>query len=583
MIRLKLKTVFIEKRFLRISLLEWMGILLFFSLFFILLVKVGGGPITSDEFYYMNLSINGLKSLLVLNYYFHIYLQRFFLLLAPSALAGAKYFWAFLFTATSFLIYLSARWMSKGKSIFNAIMSFLVFFSITSFSEYAGTPKIDFTATFMVSLVFAISIFYWEFKVNKRVILLILGFIFFLILKTKETTYLSAIVLIGFGFDEHLRFSFREFFKSLLFVLPGFILGGLFFILLNWLCVGDPLFGIRPQDIITYLNINVQSQQFITLDQNWLSDYVTRIIPLAFLLYLWGGVKRLQKSGGAFYRLIWLFPLILLVFLVVVMLLTPGFKINDRNFFPALPVMCIFTSQIFTLGENKNSANYKKSFLLGRIGLTLAILLQLLILQTFPLTHWNYLDFSQTIIIPIVIVIILAHGILSKPNVKKTFALSIICLSLGISSNLVINIKSIVIDRPIWHRVTQMFYPFSAFKNVVHFSSGEIYYVSPTLPAHLLMLGRRKDEVYTMFNIYFKTNSTGDNFIFPAIYDVETGSYQITTDPIISIAAMNFNKAIIAEEDWQRLQAIPETFKAVEAKYQFQYDDTKTIMFLSQK
>jgi hypothetical protein len=52
------------------------------------------------------------------------------------------------------------------------------------------------------------------------------------------------------------------------------------------------------------------------------------------------------------------------------------------------------------------------------------------------------------------------------------------------------------------------------------------------------------------------------------------------TDPIKSIAKMDFDEAIIAEEDWQRLQAYPEIFNAVEAKYLFQYDDTKTILFL---
>ncbi len=579
MIRPKLKALFIDRKFLRISLLEWVGILLFFLFFFILLVKVGGGPVTSDEFYYMNLSLNGLKSYLVLNYYFHIYLQRVFLLLAPSALAGAKYFWAFLFTATSFLIYLSTRWMSKGKSIWNAILSFCIFFSISTFPEYSGAPKIDFTTSFVVSLIFAVSIFYQEFKLNKKIILIVLGFLFFLALKTKETSLFSAVVLIGFGFDEHFRFSFREFIKIFIFVLPGFIVGGLFFILLNWLCVRDPLFGIRPQDFITYLNITAQNHQFVTLDQNWLSDYVIRYIPLAFILYLWGGLKRLQNKEETIYRFIWLYPALLLGFLVIVMLLTSGFKIADRNFFPALPAICIFASQVFWVDEKKSDRIQKKGFLFVGIGFVLAILLQTLILQTSPQTNWNYTDFSQTIIIPLVILIVFSQLIWNRGGLKKTFAISIVCLSLGLSSNLVTNFKSIVVDRPVWKRVTQMFYPFSAFKNSIHFSPQKIFYISPSLPWHLQMLSLRKEEIFTMFNIYFKTNSTTDNFIFPATYDVYTRVYEYT-DPIKSIAKMDFDEAIIAEEDWQRLQAYPEILNAVEAKYLFQYDDTKTILFL---
>jgi hypothetical protein len=545
-------------------------------------VKVGGGPVTSDEFFYMNLSLNGLKSFLVLNYYFHIYFQRLFLLLAPSALAGGRYYWAFLFTVTSFLIYLSARWMSKGKSIFNAIFSLCIFFSITSFAQFSGDPKIDFTTTFIVSIIFTVSIFYKEFKANKKIILLILGFLFFLALKTKETSLFSAVILIGFGFDENSRFSFREFLKSLIIVLPGFFLGGLFFILLNWLCVGDPLFGIRLQDFITYLKITAQSHQFVSLDQNWLSDYVIRLIPLVFLLYLWGGIKRLQKMDEAIYRFIWVYPALLLVFLVIVMLLTTGFMITSRNFFPALPAMCIFASQIFTVDETKSADNYKKGFLFAVIGFILAILLQLVIIQTSPTTNWNFVDFSQTIIIPIVILLVFIELILNRARLKKTFALYIVCLSLGLSSNLINNFKSVVIDRPVRERVNQMFYPFSAFKNIIHFSTEKVYYISPTLPAHLQMLDRRKEEIFTMFNIYFKTNATADNFIFPATYNVQTGSYQIT-DPILSMAKMDFDEAIIAEEDWQRLQAFPDIFKAVEAKYKIQYNKAKTILFLSQK
>lgn len=582
MIRSKLRAFFIERNFLRISLLEWLGIFIFFSFFFILLVKVGGGPVNSDEFFYMNLSLNGLKSYLVLNYYIHIYLQRIFLLLAPSPLAGAKYFWAFLFTATSFLNYLSTRWMSKGKGILNAILSVFIFFSITSFAQFSGVPKVDFTATLVVSLIFSVSIFYREFRVSKKIVLLVLGFLLFIALKSKETTLFSAVVLIGFGFDEHSHFSLREFLKIFLYVLPGFILGGLFLVLLNWLCVGDPLFGIRPQDFITYLNITTEHHQFVTLDQNWLSDYVVRFIPLAFLLYLWGGIRRLQKMDEAIYRFIWIYPALLLMFLVIVMLLTPGFKIADRNFFPALPAICIFASQIFIIEEKKTTGIYKKGYLFTGIGFILALLLQLLILKTSPTTNWNFVDFSQTIIIPIVVLIVLIEIIFNRVNLKRNFALSILCLSLGLSSNLITNFKSIIIDRPIWQRVTRMFYPFSAFKNSIQFSPQNIYYISPTLPWHLQMLDLRKEEIFTMFNIYFKVNSTADNFLFPATYDVQTRVYDYT-DPVKSIAKMDFDEAIIAEEDWQRLQKYPDIVAAVEAKYQFEYDDKNTIIFLSQK
>jgi hypothetical protein len=580
---MKLITLLHEKKFLRISVFEWLTIAIVFSLIFILLVKVAGGPTTSDEFFYMNLSINGIKSYLVLNYYFHIYLQRLFLLLAPSALAGAKYFWTFLITTSSFLIYLCARWLGKGKSIFNAILSVFIFFSISAFAQFSGTPKVDFTSLWVVAIIITVLIFYHEFNINKRIVLIILGFLFFLALKSKETTLISGVVLLGFGFDTNLKFTLREMLKSLLSVLIGFVLGGLFFILLNWLCVKDPLFGIRPQDYLTYFNMTVGSNQFLLLNQNWISDFVIKIIPIPFLLYVWGGFNRLQKKEDTLYLLIWLYPLFLLIFLVIVMLLTSGYNVVPRNFFPALPIISIFASQVFTIEDSKSLRSVKWGFIFAGVGFVVAIVFQQFIQRISPITNWTFLDFSQNIIMPIVIVSFLMLLLFTRSNIKKALSLGVVLISLGLSSNLIENIKSIVIDRPVAYRVSLMFYPLSAFKKQIHFSPVTIFYFSPTLPAHLQMLARDKDEVFSMFNIYFKVNSKMANFIFPAQYNNDTGDYMITIDPITSISEMKYDEAIIADEDWQRLKAIQESFKNIESHYNFQYDDSKTILFLSRK
>ena len=217
------------------------------------------------------------------------------------------------------------------------------------------------------------------------------------------------------------------------------------------------------------------------------------------------------------------------------------------------------------------------------LGLSLRFFPNYSSLRTAQTTNWNYLDFSQNIIVPIVIVLFVSLMVFIRFQFKRAISLGVVLISLGLSSNLIENIKSIVIDRPWAFRVSQMFYPFSAFKSQIHFSQGTIFYFSPTLPAHLQMLARDKDEIFSMFNIYFKTNTTIDDFIFPAKYDNETGDYQIAVDPILSIGEMNFDEAIIAKEDWERLRAIPALIAAVISRYNFQFDDTKTILFLSRK
>jgi hypothetical protein len=579
---IKIKTFLFEKKFLRISNFEWLVILLFFSLLFVTLYKVAGGPIYSDEFYYMNLSINGTKSYLVLNYYFHIYFQKIFLLLAGSALRGARLFWVFLFTTTSLFIYLATRWMSRGKSFFNAILSVAIFLSIASFAKFSGMPKIDFTTMWIVTLIFTTAIFYYEFKINKKVILLILGFLFFLALKTKETALISSIVIFGFGIDEKLKFSFRELLKSFIFLFPGIVLGGLLFILLNWLIVHDPLWGIRLQDYITYFKVTVEGHRLITLDQNWISDFIFQVIPLPFLLYFWGGFKRLQSKDALFYRFLWLYPMVMLIFLICLMLMAYGYKIVERNYFPALPVICIFAAQVFSVNGKNWFRSIKWDLVFAGVGFILAIFFQQLIMRTYPITEWEYFDFIQNILLPIIIALLVIDLVIKEGRLVKTSFLSVVCISLGISSSLIANFQSIYIDRYYRSISSLMFYPFNAFKTQIHFSPQMTFFISPNLYSQQQMLAKTQEEIFSMFNIVFNTNATRTNFIYPAEFSIATG-FLHTADPIQSLVEMNYDRALVTMNDWQQLQADHQSYQAVLSRYAYFVDAKETIVFLSRK
>jgi len=75
-----------NRKFLRIPFWEWLLIFIVFITLGVLIANGGGGPQYSDELWYMNVGLNGIKDYQIMNYYFHIYLQKPFLELASHPL-----------------------------------------------------------------------------------------------------------------------------------------------------------------------------------------------------------------------------------------------------------------------------------------------------------------------------------------------------------------------------------------------------------------------------------------------------------------------------------------------------------------
>lgn len=115
---------------MRISCLELFLVIAGFLAVGTLLAIVAWGPIGSDEVGYMQVSLNNTKEPFIVNRYFHVYLQKMFIMLAPSPLVGARVYWAFLITLTGFLIYLYARLLSITNNIIHSMVAVALFFFI---------------------------------------------------------------------------------------------------------------------------------------------------------------------------------------------------------------------------------------------------------------------------------------------------------------------------------------------------------------------------------------------------------------------------------------------------------------------
>jgi len=83
-----------------ISKLEKIISLAAFTAIWVLLAMYGSGPVYSDQLMYVDIGLNNIQNADYGNRYFHVYLQKLFMALAPTPLVGTRIFWGFLVALT---------------------------------------------------------------------------------------------------------------------------------------------------------------------------------------------------------------------------------------------------------------------------------------------------------------------------------------------------------------------------------------------------------------------------------------------------------------------------------------------------
>lgn len=570
-------------RWLDIPLMEWLLISAIFFTLFIAFAKQAGGPLTSDELHYMELGLTGGKDPMILNYYFHIYFQKLFMEIAPSPLVGAKIYWSFLITATGFLIYLTTRLISPGKSAASAVLAALIFYSSSFIAKYSGITKNDLTAMLLALLIIFVYVLILKHPRYLRGLCLAAGALLFFALKSKETAFLSAVVLLGLGFDESGRFIFKIFMRAFLWIAIGFLIGAILFIILNAFILGDAFWGMRLSDYANFLSIYQESVMSSSIKQNWLSGMIFQILTLPFLLYLISGVKSAETNLSPASKMIWIYPAMLLIFLTLIMLGTTGFSITDRYFIPAIPILCITSAIICDLPGSMPKREYIAIIVSVLMGIVASILITLAVTSTRTFTtKFTFLDFHNNIIIPILASVLIGLFFFWKDNSIKLKSMLVILMLVGIIPPLYLTFQSALVTRPNAVRMQQLFYPFSAFADDIRFSPEMKLYISPSINKEQLMLLRRVDEVNSMFTIYFDRASSYDNFIYPVKYDPLKDIIDFT-DPLLTLPDMNYDYALITVTDWERVKGDTGLYGALSNAYAIKYDDQHIIALLMKK
>ena len=574
----------INRRILFIPLFEWVIILFVFLGMLLVLAKFAGGPVNSDNLFYMDAGLNGIKSFHTLSYYFHIYFQRFFMEIASSPLAGAKLFWAFLISLTSLLIYLITRILTKQNSWINALLAVAIFFSASFLSKYSGRTENDLTAMMIITLIFFFYLVAYQTEFSNQWLIGLLGFLIFLAFKSKESAILCSYIVLGFGFSNSGNFNFQKILRKIPFLLLGFLLGGLFFILLNTIIVKDPFWGIRISDFSGYFAGIDSHVRWGDISKNYFNNEILITLLIPFILYIISGIQNNNKKFPASLKLFWFYPLILVIFFTLLMIFSSGYKIlvSDRLFFPAIPILCVLGSQVIQFEMVKTFRDWRYIGLIFIIGFLISISIYYIVIFTIPITKYKYTEVTQNIIQPLFLSFFLISLFWKKPIKIQQLTVPVICLIVLLFHPTLLNFQSFFVDRPNSQRANQIFYPFSAFSDQIIYFPNMKFYISSNINKEQQMLLKRADEVSSIFNIYFSEDSSVENFINPIIYNIKKGEL-FYLDPLESLPAMNYDYALITSNDWSRIKDNAQLFALISNNYELIFDDQVVIGLLIRK
>ena len=348
-----------------------------------------GGPNSSDIELYLNLGMNGLKDPFVLNRYFHIFIQQIFVELAATPLEGYHHFWGFQMGVNVFLIYFSARNLLKRSNFLHGILAVLIFFSMSAVAGLSGVVVVDFSAMTMTLLVVTIYIISLKHQHANPWIVALLGFTFFLGLKTKETVLPVGLLFLGLGWGEGKAFNVKKLLLNIVWVGCGAVAGIVFFGILSWIILGDPFFGLRIREWQEFLGTYAVHPTSVLdtlitdeegLSGSWYQKFWFTETLLPFLLFIVSGIKSSEASVSR--KFPWLVPMAYTVILVISINNSLGYP--PRFGLPVMPVISLLAAQVVDLIIPESKKEQIKYFVFLLIGGLVVVLIRLIMWAGMP-------------------------------------------------------------------------------------------------------------------------------------------------------------------------------------------------------
>jgi hypothetical protein len=542
------------------------GIILLGAIFF----NGSGGPIFSDELWYMNVGLKNQTDPFILNRYTHVFAQKLFMEIASTPLIGSRIFWAILITTTAGMVYIGARFLSKRNNFFHGLIALGLFLSLPFLAEYSGTTIVDITTMNIMALFAILYIFSLRSGHSKNWLVILMGFVFFLGIKTKENALSLAILLPAFGLMNE-RFTFSRLWDRLKYFIIGLIAGVLFFILINGLVLKDPFFGIKPADWKYFFQTYVGSGIASGGSPEFYTNYIFIVIPVPFLLYVISGVKSKDRFSIS-ERLLWPIPLLVLLFLIYIMA-RYQWGLIPRYFFPAFPFVAMLAPQFLDFQLPDNWKSLSVTFLLLAIGFVFLVGLRSFLIFLSDRLNWTFADFLTNIFYPVILTVLMGIIFLVGKYNKVTVVIPVLILFALLFYPLSHQFKQFILVHPNQARVEERFYPFSAFSQQIKPSTNMIMCVAPAMTMNRNMLSDKVDELLSMVNVYYDTQTSRGN------YRYFSSSPEIPSQ----LAQYNCDYALMKTDEWMIATENAGENQSILQNYQVNVDPKNILVLLSRK
>ena len=490
--------------------LELILVIVAFSGLWVTLAKVAGGPIFSDELWYIQVGLNDIPAFNVMNRYFHIYMQKLFMELAPTPLEGVRIYWGFLVALTTTLVYLTARLLSAKNSILHGLLAVAALFSFHLLADYSGVTVVDIPAMALLALMLLLYVLAIRFPRSQPWILVLLGALLLLSLKTKETLIVIGILFFGFGFIAQGGYRFSRLVRAAVRIGVGAGIGILIFILLNTLVLKQPLFGLLPSHFSAFANELRTTTGLNPEIGDWYTAYILPTLPVIFLLFFASGLKSSERFPPAI-RIAWLIPLMLILFLSFSMI-KGDWGIRARHLFPILPFFSVLAPQFLDVTLPATRREKIWFWLYAGLGVALIAVVHFGSKRLVNSMAGDITSFLSNVLFPIVFSLLLALLMLKKRYSVHTYILPVICIGLLLYPSIHSNLKSIFIARPVAISFEQRIYPLAAFSEHIQPSAEMRMLVPWNTAAAMGNPDLEQDIMLSLFNLVFDTNTERDNF-----------------------------------------------------------------------
>jgi hypothetical protein len=291
---------------------------------------------------------------------------------------------------------------------------------------------------------------------------------------------------------------------------------------------------------------------------DWYKGYWFDFTFLPFLFYLISGIK-LNRKVGYQRRILWLVPLAYTLLLIITINNRLGYEI--RFGLPVLPVLAILAPQFIGIRWPETKQKQVRLLVYLGVGLLIVVLMRVFLNLIITARGLNLGSVITLMYYPILLTILFASLFLFREKLIWQVVNMSIVLTLMVSP-VASNLRSMFIFRENQETFKEVILPFAEFEAEVDISGDERMYITyGVFDSPELKIVKNDDELLALFNVYYDTSTTRQNFTYQ----------QAPADISGDLLSESYDYALITMDDWIGMQAPEEKLDRVKEVYEIQF------------